>query len=361
MKTYTAAVVGLSQISQGRLPKPRSLSATDPMPRSHVSASAAHPRFKLDGACDLMPAGHEKFNATWRDVHPDTRLYSDYREMLDKEKPDIISVITPDDKHADIVVDAANRGVRGIWCEKPIATTLVDADRMIEAVERNNTAMTVSHTRRWMPIFHKARELVRDKTYGELKILTATMYYSRAMMFRNGTHIFDMLCFLADARPEWLIGELEEGFDGFDRYRGDGGNEITSEPSANAYIKFANGVRANMMMQKSNNSTQAIEMVFENAVARMAGDGQIVVNRVDGPPATSTRGAISVTQTIGHEDWLADRELGTLSELVQALDTGTKPALSPPRAARQTLAVLLAILESHKQGNAKVMIDAGPA
>ena len=115
---------------------------------------------------------------------------------------------------------------------------------MIEAVERNNTAMTVSHTRRWMPIFHKARELVRDKTYGELKILTASMYYSRAMMFRNGTHIFDILCFLADARPEWLIAELEEGFDGFDRYRGDGGNEISSEPSANAYIKFANGVRA---------------------------------------------------------------------------------------------------------------------
>ena len=68
MKTYTAAVVGLSQISQGRLPKPRSLSATDPMPRSHVSAYAAHPRVKLVGACDLMPAAREKFNATWREA-----------------------------------------------------------------------------------------------------------------------------------------------------------------------------------------------------------------------------------------------------------------------------------------------------
>ena len=361
MKTYTAAVIGLSQISQGRSPKPRSLPALDPMPRSHVAAYAAHPRVKLVGACDLMPATIDKFNATWRDAHPDTRMYSDYREMLEKEKPDIVSVITPDDKHADIVVNAANSGIKGIWCEKPIATTLADADRMIEAVERNGTAMTVSHTRRWMPLYHKARELARDKTYGDLKVLTATMYYSRAMLFRNGTHIFDMLCFLADARPEWLIAELEDGFDGFDRYRGDGGNEISSEPSANAYIKFANGVRANMMMLKSNNLINVIEMVFENAVARLSGDGQIVISRVDGGPSTSTRSAISVTQTIGHEDWTADRELGTLSEFVDALDTGTKPALSPPRAARTTLAILLAILESHAKGNAKVMIDAGPA
>lgn len=361
MKTYKAAVIGLSHISQARSPSPLSLPSVDPMPRSHVAAYAGHPRVTLVGACDLMPAAIDRFNATWRDVHPTTRMYTDYREMLEVEKPDIVSVITPDDRHADIVVNAANAGVAGIWCEKPIATTLADADRMIEAVERNGTAMTVSHTRRWMPLYHKARELVRDKTYGELKVLTATMYYARAMLFRNGTHIFDMLCFLADARPEWLIAELEDGFDGFDRYRGDGGNEISSEPSANAYIKFANGVRANLMMQKSNNLTNVIEMVFENGVARIVGDGQIIINRVDGGPSTSTRSAISIAQTLGHEDWVADRELGILSEIVHALDTGTKPMLSPPRAARQTLSILLAILESHAKGNARVTIDAGPA
>ncbi len=358
MKTYTAAVIGLSQISQGRSPRPAALPAADPMPRSHVAAYAAHRQVKLVGVCDLMPAAIEKFNATWRDKHPDTRLYADFREMLATEKPDIVSVITPDDKHADIVVHAAHSGVKAIWCEKPIATTVADADRMIEAVEKYGVAMTVSHTRRWLPTFHRLRELVRARTYGKLQLVTATQYHSRAMMFRNGTHIVDMLCFLADARPEWVIAELEDGFDGFDRYRGDGGTAISSEPSANAYIKFANGVRASLLMAKGNISTGAFELIFENAVVRSTSDEQISIHRVDGPQATSTRAAITVTETIGHEDWTAERELGTLTELIHALDTGTPPSLSTPRMARQTLAVLMAILDSHAKGSAKVLVDA---
>ena len=356
MKKYKAAVIGLSHISQARSPKPSSMPAVQPMPRSHVAAYAAHPQIELVGACDLMPAAFERFNNTWRDVHPNTRLYTDYREMLAQEKPDIVSVITPDDKHADIVVNVANSGVKGIWCEKPIATTLADADRMIEAVERNGVAMTVSHTRRWMPMFHRVRDLVRDKTYGNLKLVTATSYYSRAMMFRNGTHTFDMMCFLADAAPEWVIGELEDGFDGFDRYQGDGGNLISSEPSANAYIKFKNGVRANVLMVKSNNQTNVIELVFDNAVVRLDGSPQIVIHRIDGPPATATKAAIGVTETIGYSDWSADRELAVVTELVHALDTGTVPTISPPRVARTTLSLLLAVLESHAKGNAKVML-----
>ncbi|MCW1968723.1 MAG: Gfo/Idh/MocA family oxidoreductase [Anaerolineae bacterium] len=356
MKKYKAAVIGLSHISQARAPKPSGMPAVQPLPRSHVAAYAMHPQTELVGACDLMPAAFERFNNTWRDVCPDTRLYTDYREMLAQEKPDIVSVITPDDKHADIVVNVADSGVKAIWCEKPIATTLADADRMIEAVERNGVAMTVSHTRRWMPIFHRVRDLVRDKTYGDLKLVTATSYYSRAMMFRNGTHLFDMLYFLADSEPEWVIGELEDGFDGFDRYQGDGGNLISSEPSANAYIKFKNGVRANVLMVKSNNSTNIIELVFDSAVVRLDGGPQIMVSRVDGPPATATRGAIGVTEIIGYSEWSADRELAVVIELVHALDTGSMPAISPPRVARTTLSLLLGVIESHAKDNAKVRL-----
>lgn len=356
MNTYSAAVIGLSEISQARSPRPAALAAVEPMPRSHVAAYAAHPRVRLVGVCDLAPAAIQRFESTWRDKHPDARVYTDYRQMLATEKPDIVSVITPDDKHADIFVHAADSGVRGIWCEKPLATTLEDADRMIAAADRNGTAVTVSHTRRWMPIFHRVRELVRNRTYGSLRLITATMYYSRAMLFRNGTHTLDMFGFLADAPPEWVFAEIEDGFEGFDRYRGDGGADIRSEPSANAYIKYANGVRGCIMMAKSNNQTNMMELVFESAVIRLGPDNQIVLQRIDGPPATATRGAISVTQTLGYEAWQADRELAVLSELVDALDRGTQPTLSTPRDARTTLAVLLAILESHAKGNVKVPV-----
>ena len=50
--------------------------------------------------------------------------------MLDQEQPDIASVVTPDYLHADITVDAIQGSTGAILCEKPIATTLEDADRV---------------------------------------------------------------------------------------------------------------------------------------------------------------------------------------------------------------------------------------
>ena len=66
---------------------------------------------------------------------PDVRLHTECKEMLRQEQPEIVSVVTPDHLHTDITVDAAEGGVKAILCEKPIATTLADADCMIETAE----------------------------------------------------------------------------------------------------------------------------------------------------------------------------------------------------------------------------------
>ena len=59
--------------------------------------------------------------------------YQDYRQMLEQEELDIVSVAPRwmDQKH-DMVIAAAEAGVRGIFCEKPFAPTLAEADAMIE-------------------------------------------------------------------------------------------------------------------------------------------------------------------------------------------------------------------------------------
>ena len=64
------------------------------------------------------------------------------------------------------------------------------------------------------------------------------------MMFRNGTHMIDMMCFFAEANPEWLVSEMEPGFEHFTEYKGDGGHDPATDPYASAYIHFDNGVRA---------------------------------------------------------------------------------------------------------------------
>ena len=58
------------------------------------------------------------------------------------------------------------------------------------------------------------------------------------MLFRNGTHLVDAICYFADSEPEWVTAELEEGYEDYNEYKGDGGHAPATEPSAHGYIPF---------------------------------------------------------------------------------------------------------------------------
>ena len=115
--------------------------------------------------------------------------------MLARERLDILTVATSDHRHADITVDGANAGVKGIFCEKPLATTLEDADRIIQACEAEGVVVSVDHTRRWSPILHTVRDAVRSGAIGRLSTVIVTRGGHRAMLFRNGTYLIDAVCF----------------------------------------------------------------------------------------------------------------------------------------------------------------------
>jgi predicted dehydrogenase len=103
------------------------------------------------------------FKARYAEEFPELRIYSSHEEMLAKEPLDIVTVGVSDHRHAEIVVNAANAGVKGIFCEKPLATTLEDTDRMLAACEKNGTVLSIDHTRRFLPIWRYAKEQLVDK------------------------------------------------------------------------------------------------------------------------------------------------------------------------------------------------------
>ena len=126
------------------------------------------------------------FKENYKGAFPHLTIYSDHKEMLAKEGPlDLVTVGVSDHRHADIVVDAANAGVKGIFCEKPLATTLEDTDRMVEACEANGVILSVDHTRRFLPIWRYCKEQIVDKgEIGEVQWVFARLQGNRAMMFR---------------------------------------------------------------------------------------------------------------------------------------------------------------------------------
>lgn len=97
---------------------------------------------RVTALADVVPENLENIGEQFH-VPPEKR-YTDYREMLEHGAVDVVVVATPHVFHAEQVIEAANAGV-AIISEKPMATTLEEADTILEAVRRNNVPYTVVH------------------------------------------------------------------------------------------------------------------------------------------------------------------------------------------------------------------------
>ena len=346
MEAYRAAIVGLSEI--GAAPSP---GAPDPvlgraMPHSHAAAYAAATRATLVAACDLVPDVLERFQRQWSSVFREVRLYTDYREMLSRERIDLLSVATPDDRHAQIVLDAAASGVKGILCEKPIATTLVEADRMIAACTERRIPLLINHTRRWFPEFVEARRLVRANAIGPLHRIVAIHGGPRAMLFRLGTHLVDAVCFFAESEPVSVSGELDdEHRDYGPRYAGDGGRDAATDPGYSAYVRFQNGVRAFLTASKRTMYTFELDLIGAAGRIRVgAHAGEIWRTLSDGAPAVRQLRPPSTTRG----DMVA-----AVVELLGLIEHGGSGS-STGEDGRRVLSILLGILQSNDMGGGPV-------
>ena len=345
MQRYRSVIVGLTNIGASRPAENPAMPLFGAMPRSHAASYYRHPQTEVVAVCDIRPQALEDFRTRWADVWPDVRVYQDYREMLRQEQPDLVSVVTPDHLHTEIAVDAAEGGAKAIWCEKPIATRLEDADRMIAAAEANGVLLSVEHTRRWSPLFQKVREMSRQGTLGKLRTIVANMYSPRSMLFRNGTHIVDVLVFFAESQPQWVFAELEEGFDNFTDYKSDGGHDPATDPSASAYIHFANGVRAFYNSVKIEMPGTEFELVFDQGRMEVSERGITLLQGKSHDTWTATN--------IPAGDYMYSHQLAALAELIDALETGRR-LVSDGREARRSLEIILAMLKSHELGNVRV-------
>ena len=346
MNRYRAAIVGLSWIGADP-PGP----ASDPAlgtatPYSHASAYAATPNVEVVAGCDIAAEARAAFAARWEGTWPGLRLDDDYRRMLAEVRPDILSVVTPDHLHAEVVIAAAEAGVRAIFCEKPLATSLADADAMLAAVRAHGMAMTVNFTRRWLPPYVAARQVVRDGGIGAISQIVARFGGPRAMLFRNHSHFLDLLCYFAESDPEWVIGELEPSFADYGvEYHGDGGRDPTREPGANAYVAFGNGVRAFFSGMKD--AFQEVSVDVVGASGRLHVDDAAATHLFATETGTAAQPLLPKATLAGMQAAVAD--------LIAALETG-RPTQSPPEEARKTVAITAAILESQAWGNARVAV-----
>jgi predicted dehydrogenase len=124
--------------------------------------------------------------------------YADYRKMLDEAKPDLVSVAPRWlDQHRDMVVAAAERGVRGIYLEKPMCRTPAEADEMVAACTKNNVKLAIAHQTRYSPKMRVIDDLIAAGRPGRVIEIRARGKDDRRGggedLWVLGTHVLDLM------------------------------------------------------------------------------------------------------------------------------------------------------------------------
>ena len=94
-------------------------------------------------------------------------LYTDYKQMIDREELDIVEILTPHDLHAPMTEYCARSGVPGISVQKPMAHTIADCNKMLEVCKEEKVKLKLFENFRFYPIYLKAKELLDQGIIGE--------------------------------------------------------------------------------------------------------------------------------------------------------------------------------------------------
>jgi predicted dehydrogenase len=169
--------------------------------------------------------------------------------MLDEVKPDIVNISTPNELHCIMTIEAAKRGAKGIYCEKPIAVNYGDARAMSDACAAKGIPLCIGHQRRMSAPYVTMRDAIVNGAIGEVYLMRGIC---AGDFLSDGTHTVDSLMFLnGDSEAEWVLGQI---------YRGPFASEEEQKANKYAYngrrfghstergaissIMFKNGVRA---------------------------------------------------------------------------------------------------------------------
>ena len=213
---YRAGIIGCGRIGTG--------SGFDRNDDTHLNAYLDCGRTQLVGLCDVSPRYPFSNFLIRLTVSGDAVLVcEDYTETA-AWGLDMVSVCTPVETHCNIVCDVAPY-VKAIYCEKPMATTLEECDRMIDVCAEHDTILQINHQRRFVkPLFRFSRDLIDTGTHC-FDWLAQHDIDADIEYVDTQEHIFELVVTrerMILAGVEWLVGILDgdhyEKSDGWDGY-----------------------------------------------------------------------------------------------------------------------------------------------
>jgi predicted dehydrogenase len=321
--------------------------------RAHAAAYKRESRVDLVACAEIVPEHLTSF----ADEFAIAGRYSDYRVMMERERPDIVSICSHHQLHAPMTIDVAAYRPRAILCEKPIALNLAEADAMMAACRAGGTLLVVGHQRRFAPQYIAAQRALAAGEVGEVVFVEGFGHPGSSLLV-DSTHTVDLVrFFLGDPPADWVIGQIDAR-----GHRQAWGQPV--EDAALAWIKFRGGVRlllgaGGAAPAAENRPREGLSPTSEWNYHHIAVHGTTGRLEVDGdapyqdrPLVRIHRGsdieAVPLVDPYNAEDGLLPfvREVSALVDCLER--PGLRHPLEAP-SARATLEVLMAIYESSRR------------
>lgn len=234
--------------------------------RTHAAAVASLSDVELVGVCDLVPEKAEEVAA----LVPGVPAFSDVERLLTAGRPDAILVATDHKHHFVPAMQAIDAGV-GVLVEKPLTTSLVEAEELVSAAGRAGVALGAIFQRRFFPAAQRMHEAIVDGRLGRVVAAECLAHLGRdrryfardpwrgswvgeggGALLNQAIHMIDML--------SWMLGEPTEVYGRWGTLKHS--EYIDVEDVAGGVVTYANGAIATI---------QALT-TFENGLAAYPSD-----------------------------------------------------------------------------------------
>lgn len=215
---------------------------------NHMKA-ATNNELEIVAVCDVLP---EKMEAILEkhELLEDTSIkrYTDYKEMIEEEKPELVSIATESGSHAEIAIYCIERDVNVI-IEKPMAMSIKDADMIIKLAEEKNVKVSACHQNRFNVAIQELREAVEKNRFGRISHGSIHVRWNRNKAYYDqapwrGTWAEDGGCLMNQCIHgidllRWMMGDEVEEVYGATRQQFH--DYLEAEDVGVAVVKFKNG------------------------------------------------------------------------------------------------------------------------
>jgi len=317
----------------------------------HIEAIRANPKFELVGVCDVVESlarsAGEKHGVPW---------FRTQADMLKAVKPQVVTLSTPSGLHAQHGIEAARCGAH-VVVEKPIATSLPDADRLIEACESQGRKLFVVKLGKLYPAARLLKTAVDKGRFGRLYLVNTTIRWQRPQSYYDeaawrGTRHLDGGAFMNQASHYvdlilWLAGPAESVI----AKTATLARHIETEDVGAAVLKFRSGALGVLevnMLTYPKNLEGSVTLIGEKGTVKVGGTAldRIEVWRFADPDPDDRRieemmASPQAAYVSGHKKFFEN--------VADVLEGKAQPE-TDGREGRKSLELIIGIYESSREG-----------